>query len=234
MKTIRIVTFVKVVAIAFAAGICVVLYARQPATRPSMMTGSSEHREKLPSVTVVEQVESPARPLLTIFTTFKEVGIIPHHQLAFNIVVSNWPSFKPLVRPVMFLNSSNSSMAQTGLMSGWDIIPVARVNEAGTPFLRDMYQTVFDRYDSWLYGYANGDLIFDDGFVKTLRVVVDQLPVLGNNVLLTGIRTNVDVDLSRQVSAEEFQRDQLKELAKHHGKLFHNGAVDYFFVTKNS
>lgn len=233
MKTMRR-TPANAVAIAIVVGICIVLYIGHQVTRLSEKVGSSEHKDN-PNTVEKSLEESPTtmKPLLTVFTTFKEVGIIPHHQLSFNVVVSNWPSFKPIVQPVMFLNFPNSSMARTALTAGWDVIPMTRVNRAGTPFLRDMYQAVFDRYDSWLYGYANGDLIFDDGFTKTLRVVVDQLPLLKNNVMLTGIRTNVDVDLSKPVSVEKFQKDRLQELVKRSGKLFREDAVDYFFVTKD-
>lgn len=170
--------------------------------------------------------------LLTLFTTYKEIKTIPHHQFAREVALLNWPSFKPYIHPVVFLNFTNSAIAKRARRAGWDVLPLTRVNSAGTPFLKDMYRTIFHKYQSLLYGYANGDILFDKGIVKTLVAIRQRMHTLGNNVLLTGRRTNILVDLNGNVSIKHFQPERLQKLAKEKGKLLPGYAIDYFFFTK--
>lgn len=178
-----------------------------------------------------ERPKKRAMQLLTIFTTIKETGDTPHHQLAFNIVMTNWPSFAPYVRPVVFLNFTNSSLANEARLAGWDVLPLEGANEAGTPFLKDMYRTAFDRCESVFYGFANADILFDDGLVRTLLEVRSKLKELSSNVLVMGIRTNVNVDLNNTVLFEAFEKHRIRDLAARKGRLFGGDAIDYFFFT---
>lgn len=170
--------------------------------------------------------------LLILFTTYKEIKTIPHHQFAREVALANWPSFKPYIQPVVFLNFTNSSIAKRARLAGWDVLPLTRVNDAGTPFLKDMYRTVFDKYQSMLYGFANGDILFDKGIIKTLRGIQQKMQTLDNNVLLTGRRTNVLVDLNGSVTAKHFKPELLQTLAQEKGRLIPAFAIDYFFFTK--
>src|SRR6218665_113340 len=106
--------------------------------------------------------------LLVMFTSYKEIKIIPHHLLAREAVLRNWPKFEAYIKPVVFLKFTNSSFAKRARLAGWDVLQMKKTNTAGTPCLKDMYQMIFDNYESMLYGYANGDILFDDSIVKTL------------------------------------------------------------------
>lgn len=59
--------------------------------------------------------------------------MIPHHQLSFRIVVENWPSFRPHVRPVVFINFTNSAMANMARSAGWEVLQMERMNGQGNP-----------------------------------------------------------------------------------------------------
>src|SRR6218665_3594149 len=180
---------------------------------------------------ISEMSEVRAIPLLTIFTTIKETGDIPHHQLAFNIVMANWPSFAPYVRPVVFLNFTISSLADEVRHAGWEVLPLEGTNKAGTPLLKDMYHSIFYRYESVFYGFANADILFDNSLVKTLLEVQSKLKELSNNVLVMGRRTNVNVDLNKFALFEDFEKRRLRDIAARKGKLFFDSAIDYFFFT---
>lgn len=177
-------------------------------------------------------LDQPAMTYLTLFTTIKEIGIIPHHQMSFNIVMTNWPSFAPYVRPVLFMKFTNSSLADEARRSGWDVLPLEGTNPSGTPFLKDMYRAAFDKYESVFYGYANADIMYDDSLVKTLGSIQNKLEQLQNNVLVIGRRTNVNVNLSVPVDLEEFEKSRLQHTAATKGKLFIDAAIDYFLFTK--
>lgn len=177
-------------------------------------------------------LDEPAMIYLTLFTTLKETGVVPHHQVAFNIVMTNWPSFAPYVQPVLFLNFTNSSLADEARRAGWDVLPLQGANSKGTPFLKDMYRTVFDRYKSVLYGFSNADILYDDSLLQTMWGIQSKLDRLKNNVLVIGKRTNVDVNLSLTFDPEDFTKSRLQHTAATKGKLFIDAAIDYFLFTK--
>ena len=170
--------------------------------------------------------------LLIMFTSFKESKIIPHHMLAREAVLRNWPKFTPYLKPVVFLKFTNSSFARRARLAGWDILQMKKTNSAGTPCLKAMYETVFDKYESMLYGFANGDILFDDSIVKTLLGIEQKLTSLEHNVMMTGRRTNVPIDLNVSWTAADFQGERLRKMAKEKGSLIPPYAIDYFFFTK--
>ena len=174
----------------------------------------------------------PTMTYLTLFKTIKEIGIISHHQAAFNIVMTNWPSFAPYVRPVLFVKFTNSSLADEARLNGWDVLLLGGTNPSGTPFLKDMYRAAFDKYKSAFYGYANADIMYDDSLVKTLESIQNQLEQLQNNVIVIGRRTNVNVNFSVPTELEEFEKSRLQHIAVTKGKLFIDAAIDYFLFNK--
>src|SRR5688572_10682196 len=152
MKIFRRVITLLILMVGFIIAVTVYLNGN-----PVKFNESRKLRDNVIDRIMYERTKERAIPLLTIFTTIKETGDIPHHQLAFNIVMTNWPSFTPYVQPVVFLNIINSSLADRVRHAGWDVLQLEGTNKAGTPFLKDMYRTVFNRYDSVFYGFANAD-----------------------------------------------------------------------------
>ena len=107
--------------------------------------------------------------VITLFTTFKD---LPERIPIHNFIVKNWAALKPSVQPVLFAATTPSSpehrnLTLLALQLGWDVLPVPAVNQYGTPLIRDMYLTVYKRYRSIMYGYANGDILFADNLVKS-------------------------------------------------------------------
>ncbi|ESN98507.1 hypothetical protein HELRODRAFT_192963 [Helobdella robusta] len=159
-----------------------------------------------------EPPEKPDKPILILFTTFKDDPKSVHHRLAHKIVAKNWASFGlEYIKPVLFTNSSlapkiydpatapkhdelpfDASLAEIALSHGWDILKIPEVNNHGTPYLKPMFKEIFQKYNATYYGFANGDLLFDDGFLRSLYFVKSYLQhPLNNNVLLVGRRTDV-------------------------------------------
>ena len=171
-------------------------------------------------------------PLLIMFSAFRDHPNESHHQFAHRLVISNWASFIPSVKPVLFSENLNSQLANFARNSNWDVLPLTRVNPSGAPFLKDMYKIAFEKYNSTFYGFANGDLLFDDSLITTLYDTKRILEHLQNNVLIVGIRTNVA--LNNTVNAtQEFSEENLQSLAREKGKLYLTCAEDYFFFTRD-
>lgn len=70
------------------------------------------------------------------------------------------------------------------------------------------------------YGFANADILFDDSLVTTLLEVQSKLKGLNSNVLVMGIRTNVNVDLNDTVLFEEFEKHRLRDLEARKGRIW--------------
>ena len=171
-------------------------------------------------------------PLLTMFTAFKDHPNNTHHQFAHRLAISNWASFIPLVKPVLFTENNDSELVKLARNSEWDVLPLTRVNPSGAPFLKDMFETVFEKYNSTFYGFANGDLLFDDSLTDTLYETKRNLEHLQNNVLIVGIRTNVALN-NTENATQEFSRENLQSLARERGKLYITMSEDYFFFTRD-
>ena len=172
--------------------------------------------------------------LLTIFTTFKDSkgSNATHHAFAHRLVVANWASFIPQIRPVLFASDLNSELSTLAKDSGWDVLPMARVNSHKTPFLKDMYHEIFNRSNSTFYGFANGDLLFDNSLIRTMIVVRENMNSIQNNVLMVGQRTNVVVYNYSSAAASEFTDLNLKNLSKTRGRFDCACAIDYFFLSR--
>lgn len=173
-------------------------------------------------------------PLLTIFTTFKETHNSTFHRVAHAHAVANWASLRPYVRAVLFAQFPPSDLSEMARKADWDLIELTRWNEQGTPFLKDMFSTVFQRYSSTFYGFANGDILFDDSLIKTLQEVKRRLKdVLKNNTLLIGSRKNMKLSVD-EANRAEFSKKTLAYVTDRKGKLDGWYAQDYFFFTRDS
>ena len=198
---------------------------------------SSETYWPIPFVEDIN-ITASNKTLLTIFTTFKhgftDTRNLTHHEFAHKLVIPNWSSFTPYVRPVLFSNCSDCEVTKLAGLENWDVLPMQRVNNYNTPFLKEMYQKVFDDYDSTFYGFANGDVLFAASLIATLRLVKKNLHRLRNNVLIIGRRTNVVVTSYSDQNIDEYEIGNLRELSDTRGELLGHWAIDYFFLTKEN
>lgn len=186
-------------------------------------------RERYSKSTVIPNDEmhngTTSIPLLTIFTSFKNAT--PRFQIHSN-VLHNWAQFMPQIVPVLFDSKTDSELAKVALGLGWMVLPVPRKNQQGTPYLKEMYSTAKIVSESVFYGFCNGDLLFDQGLVATLKSITSLLDQL-HTTMIIGQRSNFYINNRELYSATNISR-----IAKKEGKLFRLDAQDYFFMAHNT
>ncbi|XP_041376035.1 uncharacterized protein LOC121388662 [Gigantopelta aegis] len=138
----------------------------------------------------------------------------------------NWGSLRPLVHPVLFTNSS--SAAGQCKKNGWTILPLTQTAAGGAPVLKFMFSEIISRFNSTLYGYSNGDILFGDDLLQTLSAVHVTFKTQTSPLLVVGVRTNVNNVKSLEASSSK----NLREAAKKRGKLFISVSEDYFITNK--
>ena len=116
-----------------------------------------------------------------------------------------------------------------GVKTIWFDDNQVETNIHGTPVLRSMYLEAFRTHpNADTYTYVNGDLLTDDGFVRTADAVVwaSRTKILPPRFLVVGQRTNVD--WVGKTAPNDFEKHMGE------GKLFQKDAQDYFIVTKDT
>jgi len=59
------------------------------------------------------------------------------------------------------------------MMLGWHVLNLSRVSPLGVPYFKDMYFEATEQFPACkFYGFANGDIMFDDGLIRTLEAVL--------------------------------------------------------------
>ena len=172
------------------------------------------------------------RTIAVLFTTFKNN---PEKVFIYSNTIKNWASFRPHIQPVLFATFNNTPILDLARDNGWVVLPCPKVNEHGTPFLKDMYRVVNEKFDFNLSAFSNGDILYGSGLTETLATAVDMLPKLGR-LLIVGKRWNhkINADLSVYANDPLWKQDKVRSIAKSpHSQLFRPDAEDYFFVTKN-
>ena len=91
-----------------------------------------------------------------------------------------------------------------------------------------MYFKAYEILKTNLYAFVNGDIIFDNGLVKTLQVITKQLSSF-NTTLISGKRRNYDTNCTTQ-SLEVWTQDHVHSLTDK-SYLAREWCEDYFFVT---
>lgn len=163
----------------------------------------------------------PVTPLLTMFTSWPSND--KNYEMR-NITLKNWANLRPHIRPVFF--STNENDTKDIIRHGWEVLPVTKIAASGVPVLKYMYLDVIRKFKSKLYGYSNGDILFEDGLIRTLRTVVSSYFPPSIPILIIGQRTNV-----LNVTADEgTNMDSLSTIARQRGKLFLTVAEDYFIT----
>ncbi|KAK7114843.1 uncharacterized protein [Littorina saxatilis] len=163
-------------------------------------------------------------PLLTLFSTWAERDDL---QLVRNLTLRNWGQLKPFIRPVLFTNSSK--LEAQARSHGWETLPVSKV-AIGVPILKYMYLDAIKKFNSTLYSFANGDIIFTHSLVDSLQAILSDrsLPLDKNHLLVVGQRTNVG--MVKDTEAATF--DAIAKVAKARGKLFTTMAEDFFITDR--
>lgn len=163
--------------------------------------------------------------LLTLFSTWTrndEMSTIQKNTL------KNWASFKPVINPVIFTN--DTILAKEAETSGWTVRNISKTAENGLPVLKYMYIDAIKSSDSIFYGYANSDILFDGGLIKTLvnLVYTLQKDISFRPLFLTGLRWNVINVTENDIS----RRKNISGLVKKKGQVFVTSAQDYFITNR--
>lgn len=165
-------------------------------------------------------------PLLLLFTSFTREQGKAYIQTN---TLRNWALFRPIVQPLLYTVYEDGALVEFAKRLGWYVLPVPNMSSIGVPYLKNMYLTAMETHSSVLYGYTNGDILFSDGFVDTLREVVKHIYAL-NTTLIVGMRTNYNMNLDNSMPV--YHLNDVNNISRK-GRLFRSDAEDYFFVTND-
>ncbi len=167
---------------------------------------------------------STHKKLLTLFTSFKEDKLRENIQ---SHIIRNWALYKLDVQLILFTSSTTGVLANRARENGWKIMKIPRRNKRGTPFWKDMYFKACQLSHSSFYAYSNGDILYNEGLVNTLKYIEKNLDKYGAT-LLVGRRTNVIID--EHDSTPMYKSKYIAGLARKSGKLYRYDAEDYFII----
>ncbi|XP_041348352.1 uncharacterized protein LOC121367948 [Gigantopelta aegis] len=179
-------------------------------------------RKQLQHTNCICNKKTDKAPLLVLFSTWSDnmSGRIRDNTCY------NWRSLRPLVQPVLFTNSS--SARRECEKNGWSVLPLRQTAAGGAPVLKVMFAEVLRRFNSTIYGFSNGDILFGENLLKTLVAVEETFGAEKRPLLLIGTRTNV-VNVT---SPEASSFSNLQVASKKRGKLFIHQSQDYFITNK--
>ena len=139
----------------------------------------------------------------------------------------------PEIQAVLFMTNESSSLNVIAKENGWLVVK-AQMSEFGPPFLKPMYTTAYSIGEAELYGYVNGDILFDWNLIQTLRVIAKDLPNL-KTTLAVGRRWEMDEDCSPE-TCDIWTPQQVKNYLTRNAdtaELFSWYGLDYFFVSRD-
>ncbi|KAL3848579.1 hypothetical protein ACJMK2_019429 [Sinanodonta woodiana] len=162
-------------------------------------------------------------PILTLFTSWL------HRQDKYvvqNRTVQNWKYFWPHIRPVLFTN--DTELGDICRRHGWSILPLKHTAIEGVPVVKYMYLDAMRHFNSTFYGFANADILFNDGLVNTLLTIRRFTDIYRDPVLITGIRINFDYKIPCNAT-------DMKNISKvsEKGTLANLMSADYFITTRD-
>ena len=174
------------------------------------------------------------RRLCTWFTTFKNASNRKVIQIN---TLRNWATFLPRMQPILFSHLPSVDYENFGEQIGWARYEIPAVNAHGTPYLNDMILKLINDATTIVnspifYGFANGDILFDDSLPATLSSVAHHATSLPHApILITGRRTNFEFPINRTVN--KIINISVIEKMRALGSLFRSDAEDYFFFTRD-
>ena len=149
--------------------------------------------------------------------------------------IRNWAEFLPTIQPVLFTTFESGPLIDIAKQYGWHVYPAPEVNPYGIPVLKSLFQSEYKYYKgAYLFGFANGDMLFDDGLLKTIKLMYQHNEKLGTGVM-HGVRFNYNMSLGG-TTKPLWQISTVRMLAESRTltQLFrplYFDAADYLFVT---
>lgn len=136
--------------------------------------------------------------VLTLCTTFTD------HEDRIDVernVILNWGLLQAHVNLVAFV-AENSRWTKLAESTGWLVKAIPRSLSDGSPYLRDMVQSIRSIYQTPFYGYANADVLFTTTLVETISYIQENVTET-QSLLLLGQR----IDLKFQLITHEHRRE---------------------------
>ncbi|CAC5414844.1 unnamed protein product [Mytilus coruscus] len=163
------------------------------------------------------------KPLLTLFTSWSEDK---EKYICRNNTINNWNLLQENVVRILFTN--DAALSSRVMAMGWKVLPVTKVGTTGVPILKDMFYATMAAEDSVFYAYANGDILFSDDLIKTVKAVMKSNLGDARDLLMIGQRYDV-----RNVSKKEAKNyHKLRTAVKLRGELHRPEGIDYFIIKK--
>ena len=169
-----------------------------------------------------------SEPHAILFTTFKSTKERFWIQ---SKVILNWRELMPSVQPVLFANQVDN-LTNLAVKHGWKVLPMQRTNIYGTPHLIPMFDYVLRCFNATFYIFSNGDILYNDEFLKTLFKIKSSLHKL-KNVLATGRRWNYFFDKYNRTQQWDIWKPEKVGHLKKLSEKFRIDAEDYFIVTRD-
>ena len=174
------------------------------------------------------------QPLAVMFTSFSNRS---DKLFVYSNTIKNWATFLPYVQPVLFTTFSSGPVIDLARQNGWYVYPCPEVNAFNSPVMKSMYSKSIELFNASMYGYANGDILFDWGLNETLKIVSEHSGTFGQT-LLFGLRYNYNLANEEDYASDPLwtqekanmlaNSNQTKLVRSHVGD-----AHDYFFVSKD-
>ena len=135
---------------------------------------------------VSDPVESPE---LILFTTMYKST---EKEKVSDLVLDLWKSWRPAIQPLVF--TSDSDVITNIIQHGWPSLPEPRKNPAcfGPPLFPNMFIDAMHYYNSTFYGFANADIVFDNGLAHTIKALSRNKSLINKPVLIIGKRIIFD------------------------------------------
>ncbi|VDI57070.1 Hypothetical predicted protein [Mytilus galloprovincialis] len=167
---------------------------------------------------------SKEKSFLTLFTSWDSDK---DKYLCRNNTINNWNRLHENITSILFTNDLDLSRRVSSM--GWKVLPVTKVGATGVPVLKDLFYASFASQDSEFYAYANGDILFTNDLIDTIKAVIRSNIGDAKDLLFIGKRYDV-----RHVSSEEATNfDKLKETVIDRGQLHNAWGIDYFIMRKS-
>ena len=135
--------------------------------------------------------ESRDNVLVTMFTTMHDS--LKNHYLYENVIYLH--SFlRPRMQPMLFVSSPavERNLVKDACERGWYVMTAPVCDKNKLPVLSYMFRAAQSVQESTFYGYANGDIVFDESLIKTLDHIKTMLKHF-KQTLFVGRRTNIKV-----------------------------------------
>lgn len=161
--------------------------------------------------------------LLTMFTTFDTK--MEKKEVYLN-TLRNWKLLGKNVNVVVYSDSASTSDLATS--ANIQVLPVKQ-KACGAPVLKSLFINSISTFKSELYGYANADILFNGGFIKTLSEILKSDHFNKGPLLIVGRRSEFNITSLRTPvinTIEEVEHLGMRSTLSH-------GMAGDVFITNN-